>query len=284
MSLCNMKYILLPETGSTNTYAKANAAAIMAEGQMPVCIRTDRQIGGRGQRGNSWEAAPGKNLTLSLMFRPEGLRPAQQFSISEAVALGVCDLLAEHGIAAKIKWPNDIYVADSKIAGILIEHSLMGTGFQYTIAGIGLNVNQTTFLSDAPNPVSMAQLTAPATEYNPYEESAFGSYAATATDLAAAFGADPYDLSALNASLCDAVMARMQHITTDAGRDRLHADFMDALWRNDGAYHTFRNMLPGHPADTFQARITAVDPSGHLRLATPEGATHIFAFKEVAWL
>lgn len=274
-----MKQIHLSEIPSTNTYAKEQARALLEAGEMPVCIRAYRQTGGRGQRGNSWESAPGKNLTISILTVPEGLRPAQQFSISEAVALGVCDLLAHYDIDARVKWPNDIYVGHEKIAGILIEHSLMGMGFQYTVAGIGLNVNQQTFLSDAPNPVSMAQITHPLDPANLCDDSAFGGYAAFP-----AAQQDPYDLDEVCERLCAAVAARMKHTADEDGRARLHSDFMGRLWRHDGAYHRFRNMLPGADTAPFEARIVGVDPSGHLRLETPEGVTHIFAFKEVAWL
>lgn len=83
-----------------------------------------------------------------------------QFYISEAVALGITDilrpLLPDNAVA--IKWPNDIYVDDCKICGILIENSLIGSSVGYSIAGIGLNVNQQSFYSDAPNPVSLVML------------------------------------------------------------------------------------------------------------------------------
>lgn len=118
------------------------------------------QTAGRGQRGNSWEAEPDMNITLSVMLRPENLPAARQFEISEAVALAVADTVEAMGIGnVAVKWPNDIYVGDRKIAGILIENALSGSLISRSIAGIGLNVNQTEFRSDAPNPVSARQLT-----------------------------------------------------------------------------------------------------------------------------
>lgn len=129
------------------------------------------QTAGRGQRGNSWEAEPGRNLTLSLMLRPQGLPAARQFEVSEAVALGVADLVAELGVEdVAVKWPNDIYVGDRKIAGILIENALNGPMIDRSIAGIGLNINQKRFLSDAPNPVSVTQLTGREYELRPLAE------------------------------------------------------------------------------------------------------------------
>lgn len=118
------------------------------------------QTAGRGQRGNSWEAEPGKNITLSLILRPEQLPAMRQFELSEAVALAVADTVESLGIGhVAVKWPNDIYVGDRKIAGILIENTLSGNLISRSIVGIGLNVNQREFHSDAPNPVSALQLT-----------------------------------------------------------------------------------------------------------------------------
>ncbi len=117
------------------------------------------QTAGRGQRGNSWEAAPGMNVTMSVMLRPQGLPAAAQFAISEAVAMGVVDLLDSLGVdGARVKWPNDIYVGDRKVCGILIENSLCGTIVGRSVAGVGLNVNQREFVGGAPNPVSLRQL------------------------------------------------------------------------------------------------------------------------------
>ena len=122
------------------------------------------QTSGKGQRGNSWSSAPGENLTFSVVLKfplsvtPGELEPMQaydQFVLSEIAALSVVDLLAEHEIQAKIKWPNDIYVGDKKICGILIENSLHGEWIQHSIIGIGLNVNQRNFDVTLPNPTSM---------------------------------------------------------------------------------------------------------------------------------
>ena len=117
-----MKFLNLEETLSTNSYASARAAEL--EDWTVVSAR--RQTAGRGQRGNGWEAEEGKNLTFSVFFRPENFRARDQFALSEAVALAVVETLAGEGIEARVKWPNDIYVGDRKICGILIEHAVMG--------------------------------------------------------------------------------------------------------------------------------------------------------------
>ena len=136
---------------STNTQA-AREIDSAAEGTVWIA---DFQTAGRGQRGNKWESAESENLTFSILFRPTFLSPAQQFKISQIASLGVLRYLHSKGIDAKIKWPNDIYVGDRKICGTLIENSLRGDKLAVSIAGIGLNLNQRIFASDAPNPTSL---------------------------------------------------------------------------------------------------------------------------------
>ena len=120
-------------------------------------IIAESQTAGRGQRGHTWESAEKQNLTFTLVLEPNFLAPEKQFLLSEAVALGMVDMLEEYGITAQIKWTNDIYICNRKVAGILIEHKLQGVGIARTIAGIGLNVNQMEFSADLPNPISMRQ-------------------------------------------------------------------------------------------------------------------------------
>ncbi len=115
-----MNLIKLPETASTNTWLKENCATL-PHGSVAL---TDNQTAGRGQRGNSWEAEPGKNLTCSILLRPVALHPSRQFLISEIVSLAVVETLREllsphiSPDRIKVKWPNDIYVDNLKIAGI----------------------------------------------------------------------------------------------------------------------------------------------------------------------
>ena len=129
-------------------------------------IRTDFQTAGRGQAGNSWESEKGKNLLFSTLLRYAHVHAADQWRLSMLVAVAVREAIALHlsPLASRlspitIKWPNDIYYQDKKLVGILIENTLSGGQIAYTIAGVGLNVNQTKWLSNAPNPVSMKQIT-----------------------------------------------------------------------------------------------------------------------------
>ena len=124
-------------------------------------IRTDFQTAGRGQAGNSWESEAGKNLLFSALLRYEGIHAAKQWRLSMLVAVALWDTLAKYLPQEQltIKWPNDIYFGDKKLVGILIENSLSGQYVGYSIAGIGVNVNQTQWLSSAPNPISMKEIT-----------------------------------------------------------------------------------------------------------------------------
>lgn len=123
-------------------------------------VRAVCQTAGKGQVGNHWESEDGKNLTFSLLLRPLFLDIQRHFFLSIATSLGIADYLESLEIEnVKIKWPNDIYVKGNKICGILIENVISGREIDTCTVGIGLNVNQVKFVSDAPNPVSVAMLT-----------------------------------------------------------------------------------------------------------------------------
>ena len=122
-------------------------------------VWADFQTAGRGQRGDEWHSRKGENLTFSVVLEPTFVPIAEQFSVSEVVALSLVDMLAEYGIDAKIKWTNDIYVGDKKLVGILIEHSLAPSSLRRTIVGVGINVNQTEFVPMERIPTSMKMLT-----------------------------------------------------------------------------------------------------------------------------
>lgn len=212
---------IIEECRSTN-------AAIDRSAPHGYALMALTQSAGRGQRGNTWEAEPGKNITLSLMLRPRGLEAVRQFEVSEAVALGVADLLDSLGVEeVSVKWPNDIYVGNRKICGILIENTLNGRMIERSIAGIGLNVNQTRFLSDAPNPVSLRQL----------------------------IGRE-YDLAALASGMIDLILNRLER------RAGNHADYRRRLWRGRGVYPW---QTPD--GERFEAAVEDVLPDGRLCLS-----------------
>jgi BirA family transcriptional regulator, biotin operon repressor / biotin---[acetyl-CoA-carboxylase] ligase len=144
----------LEEVDSTNSYAKQlllNDNDVI-EG---LVIVAESQSYGRGQMGNKWVTESGKNLTFSIILKPN-LEVSNQFMLSKTISLGIVDFLIDAGFEnIKIKWPNDIYVNDTKIAGILIENTLKGKNIDYSVVGVGLNVNQLKFDSGLTNPTSM---------------------------------------------------------------------------------------------------------------------------------
>ena len=242
-----MKIKIIETAPSTNTLLKEQPET--AEAMTMVIART--QTAGRGQRGNYWEAEPGKNLTFSFYFHPKGVLPSQQFCISEAVALALTDALAELGVSATVKWPNDIYVGDRKISGILIENSIFGQEIARCIVGVGLNVNQKEFRSDAPNPVSLLNLTG-----------------------------RQHDLEETASMIGTRLEKRLKQTETIEGRERLHDEYLNRLWRRDGERHPFVDATTG---ERFEGRIETVETDGHLIL-NKDGETRNFAFKEVTFL
>lgn len=141
--------IHLKSVDSTNSYA----SELLRQNSIPEgsLIYTFEQTNGRGQRGNVWESEPNKNISLSLVLYPTFLNADKQYLITKITALAVADLMAEilepeeKKGRIKIKWPNDIYINDKKIGGILIENTLRDNTIQSTILGIGININQTIF-------------------------------------------------------------------------------------------------------------------------------------------
>jgi BirA family biotin operon repressor/biotin-[acetyl-CoA-carboxylase] ligase len=151
----NPEIIKVKSTSSTNQCLRElSQKEVLREGTV---LYAKEQTAGRGQMGTHWEAAPNKNITCSMLFHPIFLPMERHFLLSEAVALGVKETLEiyyklKH---VSIKWPNDIYYKDKKIAGILIENEIQGNMITQSIAGIGLNVNQEVFTGGAPNPISL---------------------------------------------------------------------------------------------------------------------------------
>ena len=157
--------INLDETDSTNRYLTQLCD------REPVSeyttVRADYQTAGKGQRGNTWESERGKNLLFSFVLYPTFLEARRQFLLSQLTALAVKEALELWTDDIRIKWPNDIYWKGKKICGMLIENELSAEGITRSIIGIGLNINQEIFHSDAPNPVSLRQITG--LEENPLE-------------------------------------------------------------------------------------------------------------------
>jgi BirA family transcriptional regulator, biotin operon repressor / biotin---[acetyl-CoA-carboxylase] ligase len=149
--------IWLDETTSTNSYL----AELCDTQTCPelTSVYTAYQSAGRGQRGNSWESEAGANLLFSFVVYPEFLEARRQFLLSQITALALQEILSLYTEDIRIKWPNDIYWKDKKLCGTLIENDLTGTHIGRSISGTGVNLNQEQFISDAPNPVSLFQIT-----------------------------------------------------------------------------------------------------------------------------
>ena len=143
----------IDETDSTNQWLKNHTG-----GQTPCAVVADYQTAGRGCGSNRWESERGKNLLFSLLLHPEQIPVSKQFHISMAISLAITEALGQQIGDLSIKWPNDIYWRNGKIGGILIENTLKGSIIKDCIIGVGLNVNQRYFQSDAPNPVSIWQI------------------------------------------------------------------------------------------------------------------------------
>lgn len=167
--LCNVNWeiIHIDETDSTNQWLKDRRTSEsltngrVDEGQV---VWTEYQTAGRGCGTNRWESERGKNLLFSLLISPEYLPANKQFQLSMAISLAIVDALGQLVGDLSIKWPNDIYWRNGKLAGILIENRLQGNLIKESVIGVGLNVNQRAFHSDAPNPVSLWQITGQDTE------------------------------------------------------------------------------------------------------------------------
>jgi len=153
-----MKILTFDSLPSTNQYCEL---LDLNQYEEFTVINAIEQTAGIGQRGNHWEAAPGKNLTFSIILKPTFVPIADQFQLTKTISLGITDWLKtvvpkEHVV--KIKWPNDIYVDQKKICGTLTSAKINGTQIASAISGIGININQTQFSSWIPNPISLVQL------------------------------------------------------------------------------------------------------------------------------
>ncbi|MDE6276664.1 MAG: biotin--[acetyl-CoA-carboxylase] ligase [Muribaculaceae bacterium] len=244
--------VFVQSCGSTNT-----ELASLPEPQSGLTVYCHTQTAGRGQRGNSWEARPGENLTFSTMLMPALLPASRQFEMSMFVSLAIAETLGRHGIEASIKWPNDIYAGgDRKICGILIENSLSGSRLERAVVGVGLNVNQTVFESDAPNPVSMRMLTGKS-----------------------------YPLKPLLEEVVDAILrelAAYEEGSTAADAAKLKARYRARMWRGEaGRLYPFRDTATG---ERFRASVADVASDGTLSLLDESGKMREYLFKEVEFL
>lgn len=235
--------VFLPSCHSTNDIA----AQLVPEGKLleGAIVITDHQTAGRGQRGNAWEAAPGKNLTFSLLLKPAFLAIEAQFYLNIIISLAIADFLKgyiEDGVA--IKWPNDIYCHDAKMGGILIENALRKGRIEHAIIGIGLNINQKHFASEK------------------------------ATSLANSC-IQEFDLEALLHRLLGSIETRYIQLKNGKYQLLLKEYLSKLYWF--GENRTFKD------SDYFTGTICGIDEIGRLMIATNTGIKK-FGIKEVAFI
>ena len=214
------------------------------------------QTAGRGQRGNTWHSEGGENLTFSMVLRFGGtgfppLAANESFLITKAATLAVAKYLNEKGIACSIKWPNDIYVRNKKICGMLIENTLASGSIASSIVGIGLNVNQKEFPPQLANPTSMAVQSGK-------------SY-----DLVA-------ELETLSGYLADS----FKRILTYGDSSTADQEYESLLYRK-GVFHEYATCPNG---EILEGKIIGVTSSGLLCLENKKGELKKFAFKEISYI
>ena len=231
---------------STNRYIRDEADNLWVDGKEIVAVTARHQTAGRGQRGNVWSSKDGENLLLSMLVRPgNSLEVANQFLLSQAVAVSLHAAMKCYGIETRLKWPNDIYVGNRKLAGILVELDYSGAFVEQAIVGIGLNVNQTDFPQMDRVPVSMKMLLGKDVPVDDALASVLGSFERCYRML-----------------LC--------------GDSGAIAREYNSLLLGLGERHRFSD------ADgEFTAVIEGVEPAGHLLLRRSGGTLSRYAFKEV---
>ena len=240
-----MKIIPFDSLESTNKYCEA---LDLAQVEDFTCYWALAQTAGIGQRGNHWEAAPGQNLTFSMVLHPSFLPADRQFKLTEALSLALVDLLStfHFPFSTFIKWPNDIYVGGKKVCGTLVSTRLMGNSIASTVCGIGLNVNQTVFPDWVPNPTSLSLLT--------------GQH---------------YELEPLLHQLLACIERRYDELRS--GNDP-EPEYLEHLL-NLGAPARYR-----YNDETLEATITGVDPHGRLLLTAEDGRRLSCGMKEISLL
>ena len=234
-------------------------------------VIADFQTAGRGQAGNSWESEAGKNLTFSIFFKPSCIPSNMAFVISEMISLCVKRTLDKYIPDVTVKWPNDIYFKDKKLAGILIENSIQQGKISQSIAGIGININQTKFLGNAPNPVSMTLITGQTYDIASILED-FRQIFAEKSELINKRGD-------INSN--DFISPDNPDIICEAGNpyfETIHKEYINSAYRKEG-FHKYRD-----DTGIFDAAIYDIEPAGYLILKRTDGSLSRYAFKEISFV
>lgn len=244
--------VALDETDSTNRYLGQLCRDLQESVAEFTTVTAEFQTAGKGQRGNSWESEEGQNLLFSFVLYPTFLEARRQFILSQIVSLAIKEELSLLADGITIKWPNDIYWQERKICGILIENDLSGSRIGRCISGIGINVNQEVFRSDAPNPVSLKQITG-----------------------------KEHDRQELLARILQRVQGYYTHLQCE-GADACAADIVPryarSLFRRRG-FHPYRDAN-----GEFLARLLRVELDGRFVLEDENGKERDYLFKEVQYI
>ena len=247
-ALIGSHIIELEQTTSTNVYT--DNLLLSEKPPEGTVIIAYTQTKGKGLDQNNWESETNKNLTFSIILYPEFLDPSEQFRLVELTSLGITDFvktLLSAGCNIKIKWPNDIYLDNKKLCGTLVQNSIVGSRLAECIIGIGLNINQEIFYSDAPNPVSLKQVT----------------------------GHD-FDLHECLRSLCTFLDNRYRQLKNNQ-YSLLEENYLSLLYRID-EWHNFII----HDK-TIYARIIGITGYGQLKLESTGGKVYECGMKEVVY-
>jgi BirA family biotin operon repressor/biotin-[acetyl-CoA-carboxylase] ligase len=243
--------IHLESVDSTNSYA-----AELSRKNKPTegtVIITFNQTKGRGQRGNTWDGEPNKNVALSVILYPSFLHPEKQFSLSKIISLAIHDLMTESicqmykNDEIKIKWPNDIYINKKKVAGILIENTLGDGAIKSSIVGIGININQTTFKSSL-NATSLTLITN-----------------------------KMYELTVIIEKLCEHIEARYLQLKTNK-KELIDSDYLTHLFQlNEWKNYSSSNKI-------FEGKIVGISDNGKLKIETKNEEVKEFFIQEIQFL
>ena len=217
----------------------------LAEGTI---IQAGYQSHGKGHAGNTWQSEADKNLLFSILLKPNSLPPDQIFNLSRIICLALQNLLQVHCPGSRIKWPNDMYIGERKIAGILIQNAMQGNLILHSIAGVGLNINQTEFDPAIPSPTSL------------YLEK--GCH---------------FDILNLLQDLLER-LDEWYGIMLTGNRDRIYQSYTENLYR----WGIWTDFQAG--AEVFRGKIKEVTPCGELLLEKEDGEQRKYGFKEIQFL
>lgn len=266
-------FVELQSVDSTNNYARQQIhAASLPERQGLIqhgmTIFAHEQLSGKGQRGKGWSSEPGVNIMMSIVINPQPLLLSQQFMLSACVSVAIHDFFMKYaGSDTKIKWPNDLYWQDRKAGGVLVESVVgsreSGVGVQqsdssnwhWSIVGIGININQTVFPTELPNPVSLKQITGK--------------------------NFDPVELAK---ELCGIIEINFRNLMSE-NFSSIHEYYNECLYKRNEKVRLKKDSL------VFDATIKSVSPTGKL-IVHPDSYRDIkedpiingFDFREVEWI